>query len=136
MRFIVARLRRWRNLNTTSRKPVQHRHGEIGENAAARFLRQKGIKILLRNYQSRYGEIDIIGREKDILVFVEVKARQADGLQRPGEAVTDKKRRRLILTGRQYLKELHRDVPYRYDIVEVYLDGENVQKCQHYSNVF
>lgn len=136
VRSTVARLLRSRNPSEISPDSVQHHHGEIGEKAAARFLRKAGIKILLRNYRSRYGEIDIVGREEDILVFVEVKARQEDGLQRPGEAVDDKKRRRLILTGRQYLRELGKEVPHRYDVVEVYLDGDHVTQCRHYPAAF
>ncbi|MEO0453258.1 MAG: YraN family protein [Verrucomicrobiota bacterium] len=115
-----------------------HQHGRTGEKAAVKFLRSRGLKVLMRNYHSRRGEIDIIAREKDILVFVEVKARQekfADK-QRPGEAVTAVKKRRLIATGEAYLRELKKEVPFRYDVVEVYLAGDDVLECRHYRQVF
>jgi putative endonuclease len=102
---------------------------------AARFLRKQGMKILMKNYRSRFGEIDIVCRQKDVLVFVEVKARQADGLQRPGQAITPKKQRRLLLTGQAYLKELKKEVPHRHDVVEVYLDGDEVLECKHFTNI-
>ena len=66
--------------------------GERGERAAARHLKRQGMRILLRGYRTKQGEIDLIARDGDTLVFVEVKARR-QGV--PAEAVTPEKQRRL-----------------------------------------
>ena len=62
--------------------------GERGERFAARYLRQHGYKILVRRFKTRAGEIDIVCRHKDWLVFVEVKTRKNDDYGLPSEAVT------------------------------------------------
>lgn len=86
----------------------------------------------MKNYQSRSGEIDLVARDGKTLVFVEVKARQTSQDRRPGEAVDRRKQRRLLATGDAYLRELKREVPFRYDVVEVYLEGESVRECRHF----
>src|SRR5438309_9353337 len=76
--------------------------GERGERAAARFLRRQGLRVLLRGYRARSGEIDLIAREGEILVFVEVKARR-QGV--PAEAVTPEKQRRITLAALHFLRK-------------------------------
>lgn len=94
--------------------------GDWGERAAARFLKKQGYKILVKNYESKWGEIDLVCRHEDTLVFVEVKARGEDAWAAPAAAVNLRKQHRLILTGYAYLQELKRDdIPVRFDVVEV-----------------
>src|SRR6185437_3918670 len=76
--------------------------GDRGERAAARYLRSKGLRIITRGYRTRLGEIDLIARDGDTLVFVEVKSRRR-GV--PAEAVTLAKQRRLTLAALQFLAE-------------------------------
>ncbi|CAN5809209.1 YraN family protein [soil metagenome] len=75
--------------------------GDRGERAAARYLRRQGLRVLIRGYRTALGEIDLIARDGDTLVFVEVKARRR-GV--PAEAVTLEKQRRLTLTALHFLK--------------------------------
>ena len=96
--------------------------GAIGEDLAAQFLKQQGYKVLLRNYQPvQSGEIDLIARHGDTLVFVEVKTRTSAAQKRPLLAVTKKKRRLLKKGARSYLNLLNHVPPYRFDVVEVVL---------------
>ena len=103
-----------------------------GEVAAKRYLEEKGYRILAENYAGRMGEIDIVALDGDVIVFVEVKARETLSYGEPIEAVTPLKVRRIALTAHQFLVQkrlLGRDV--RFDVVEV-LCGE----VRHTENAF
>jgi putative endonuclease len=105
----------------------RQRRGQLGEWAAARHLRQAGYKVLVKNYRGRWGELDLVCRHGDTLVFAEVKARGVNSWGTPAEAVTATKQRRVIRTAYEYLGELRTlDMPVRFDVVEVFLnaDGE------------
>lgn len=75
--------------------------GDRGEREAARFLRRRGLRILGRGYRTPQGEIDLIARDGDTLVFVEVKSRREG---QPAEAVTPEKQRRLTLAALHFLR--------------------------------
>ena len=105
--------------------------GDVGEAAACGHLKRQGYKPLVRNYRSRWGEIDLVCRHKDTLVFVEVKARSADSWGTPAEAVTPSKQRRILRTAYAYLEEIQlRDMPVRFDVVEVFLKGDAEPECR------
>ena len=95
--------------------------GDRGEKLAARYLKSLGFKIIRRNYSSPFGEIDIVARQNDTLVFVEVKSR-TEGLEGSAEyAVTTKKQNKITKTALCYLKEHRlRDVDCRFDVVTVH----------------
>jgi len=96
--------------------------GERGEDFAARFLRRRGYKILVRRFKSRGGEIDIVCRDHDWLVFVEVKTRVTDQLGAPSESVQRVKQRHLSKAALDYLRLLDNPrIHWRFDIVEVLL---------------
>jgi putative endonuclease len=101
--------------------------GVIGEKLARGFLKKKGYKILDTNYRCREGEIDIIARKKDSLVFIEVRTKASSGFGSPEESVTFAKKEKLIASGLTYMSE-HRDLPesWRIDFVAVELarDGK------------
>src|SRR5499427_2382305 len=82
---------RWRNRFSrwkTSSKSGHLRRGALGEKLACRYLKRNGYKILFRNFRGRSGgEIDVVCREDDTLVFVEVKTRASEGFGRPIEAI-------------------------------------------------
>ena len=94
--------------------------GELGENLACEELRRRGYAILERRYRTRYGEIDIVARHGDVLVFVEVKARVGDAFGTGAEAVTGYKRRRVAQMAADFLvrRRLH-DRPCRFDVVSI-----------------
>ncbi|MFH1066926.1 MAG: YraN family protein [bacterium] len=111
--------------------------GVYGERVAEAFLRRKGYKILARNYETKWGEIDLVCRHQKVLVFVEVKARDEKTLDRPSRAVDASKRRRLMRTAYAYLAELpERDMPTRFDVVEVYLCAGETPRCELLAGAF
>ena len=99
--------------------------GDIGEKYAETYLRKKGYKILERNFLRKCGEIDIIAKKDDCIIFVEVKTRRDNPLIRPCEAVNYKKRCCLIKTATLYLIENNIDCYCRFDVCEVFLNPSN-----------
>jgi putative endonuclease len=94
--------------------------GLAGENAAARFLRTHGYKILLRRFQSPFGEIDLVCRDGETLVFVEVKSRERDDAVRPSDAIGSAKQLHISRSALDYLRRLDNpEIPVRFDVVEV-----------------
>lgn len=118
-------------------KPEHLRRGELGERAAKKFLQGQGLKFLAANFRSERGEIDLIFRDQDCLVFVEVKARSSEAWTRPAAAVDARKKRLLSLTALDYLKLLKSPpVKFRFDIVEVLLADGAVREIRHLPNTF
>ena len=94
--------------------------GKQGEDLACRELRRRGYAILARRYRTRFGEIDIIARDGDTLVFVEVKTRRHAGFGGPVAAVNFTKQRRLVNMARSYLMGVDPpEPPCRFDVVGV-----------------
>lgn len=94
--------------------------GVKGEKAVARYLRLRLYRILEQNYNSRYGELDIIAANSKYLCFVEVKTRSENGFGSPAEYVDKYKQNRLIKTAYAYLKRNPTTLMPRFDIAEVY----------------
>ncbi len=94
--------------------------GQLGERHAARYLRAHGLQVLEANFRTKMGELDLIARHRDTLVFVEVRTRTSEGTMTPLESVNAEKQTRIARMGRQY-RRLRRlpDCPIRYDVVEV-----------------
>jgi len=117
--------------------PEHLRRGKLGEHAAKQFLQQKGMKYLTANFRSPRGEIDLIFRDKDCLVFVEVKTRSSEEWTRPAAAVDNHKRHLLSLCAMDYLRLLKDPrVKTRFDIVEVLLEDGSVATVRHLPNTF
>ena len=96
--------------------------GKKGEEIALRFLKKKGYKIIERNYVCKLGEMDIIAREKDTLVFVEVKTRTSMAFGPPQLAVNSTKQMQLSKVALYFLKEKRlEEVKARFDVVAVLL---------------
>jgi putative endonuclease len=94
--------------------------GARGEKTAAKYLRRRGYKILLRNFRSGKAEVDIVARHKDWLVFVEVKTRRTEQFGAPSEAVDREKHRNLSKAALDYLRLLDNPpIHFRFDVVEV-----------------
>jgi len=118
-------------------RPEHLRRGELGESAAKRHLQKLGLKFLTANFRSARGEIDLIFRDDDCLVFVEVKARSSEDWTRPAAAVNARKRRLLSQTALDYLRRLKNPaVKIRFDIVEVLLADGDVREVRHLPNTF
>ncbi len=111
--------------------------GNYGERVAAAFLRRHGYKVLTKNYLVTGGEIDIICRHKDSLVFVEVRTRANVDFGRPAETIGTQKQDALRHAARRYLELLGRDdIYYRFDAVEVMLKTGEVPVCTLISDIF
>ncbi|KAB2673603.1 MAG: YraN family protein [Verrucomicrobia bacterium] len=117
--------------------PVHLERGRLGEDAARTYLGRRGLKFLAANYEGRGGEIDLVFRDGECLVFVEVKARAAGSWTRPAAAVDEAKRRRVSRTALDYLAEIGNPrVKFRFDIVEAMLEGNAVQELRHLPDAF
>jgi putative endonuclease len=122
---------------TGEARPEHLRRGELGERAAEAHLKTLGLKLLARNFRSERGEIDLVFRDADCLVFVEVKTRTSGGWTRPAAAVNARKRKLLSQTALDYLKLLKNPpVKFRFDIVEVLLTDGVVREIRHLPNTF
>ena len=118
-------------------KPEHLRRGELGERAAKKFLQRAGLKFLAANFRSERGEIDLIFRDGDCLVFAEVKTRSSEAWTRPAAAVDARKKKLLSQTALDYLRRLKNpEVKFRFDIVEVLLADGEVREIRHLPNTF
>lgn len=121
--------------NTENRR----RRGSFGEELAASFLMQHGVQILEKNFRSgRSGEIDLIAREADTLVFIEVKLRKNAASGAPEEAVTYSKQRTICRTA-DYYRCRHRipeGTPIRFDVVAVRMQDERTAHIRWLRNAF
>ena len=118
-------------------QPEHLRRGELGERAAKKHLQKLGLKFLTANFRSERGEIDLIFRDADCLVFVEVKTRSSEEWTRPAAAVDARKKRLLSQTALDYLRRLKNpQVKIRFDIVEVLLKDGKVREVRHLPNTF
>ena len=102
--------------------------GKESELLAVRYLKKNGYKILEQNYRNKIGEIDIIAKEKETLVFVEVKARKTHIFGNPKWAVTPKKQRKISMVALYYLKATKQThVKARFDVVTLSSLTDNPQ---------
>jgi len=118
------------------------RIGSFGEDKATAYLQNSHYQIIQRNFQRKWGEIDIIAKDKKTkeLVFVEVKTRQlnCDHSLSPEEALTSKKVRRLKRVFLSYLNQYNlEDKPWRFDFIAIEIDSfENKPIIRHYEDIF
>ena len=109
--------------------------GKQGEELAVQYLIGKGYEILERNWRNIHKEIDIIAKDGECLVIVEVKTRQTDEYGDPDIAVTRKKQRMLITAANAYISKNNMDVETRFDIISIiFKDGEPV--IEHIEDAF
>src|SRR5436190_862625 len=130
---------RWRSrflLSRASSWPQHLRRGVHGEKLASRFLRRNGYKILYRNFKGRSGgEIDIVCRDRDTLVFVEVKTRTREDFGRPFTAVDREKRKRISRGALNWLRMLDNpDIFFRFDVVEVLVTEDDSPRIELIKN--
>ena len=102
------------------------RRGEAGETAACRYLEAQGFAVVARNFRCRSGEVDVVARQGDTTVFVEVKERHGDSHGQGHEAVTFGKRRRIVRAARLYAAARGlSETPLRFDVVSIdWVDGQ------------
>lgn len=111
--------------------------GLRGEEKVADYLQKKGYTILVKNYRCKAGEIDIIARDGEELVFIEVKTRSSLRFGSPAEAVTPRKQRQITRTAQWYLSERQLfDVPARFDVITVLGADQANATIDHIDNAF
>lgn len=112
--------------------------GRLGEQIALDTLMQKGYSVIARNYSSPYGELDIVAKQGDCIVVVEVKARGVGQTSSAADAVTKSKRDKIIKTTAYFLREHSATNAVRFDVFEVYFDGDNneISRTNHIENAF
>ena len=111
--------------------------GKFGEDCAAKFLEEHGYTIVVRNFRIRSAEIDIIAQRDGTIIFVEVKARSNIRHGLPSEAVNLRKQKKIIEAAAVFLQdENFCDCACRFDVIEVFADGERVEEIHHIENAF
>lgn len=112
--------------------------GDKGESFACNFLKKKKMKILERNFQTALGEIDIIARDKNEIVFVEVKTRSSNKFGEPKESVNEHKQNTIRKVAKIYLKKknLLDEVNVRFDCVALWAIDENDFEVEHFEGAF
>jgi putative endonuclease len=122
-----------------SDSPAHQRTGRRGEEEAYFYLRKLGYVMVARNYRSvrRRGEIDLIGWDRDVLCFIEVKTRTSHEVK-PAEAAVDReKRRELTGMARDYLRRQREDVQWRFDVVSIYYESSGAPpQIELFKNAF
>ena len=108
--------------------------GQIGEKSAQKHLKALGYKIIEVNKTTPFGEIDIIAKDGDYTVFVEVKTRRSEDYGEPSEAVGYFKKKHLINSARYYISENKlADTPVRFDVIEILIEQKWIN---HIENAF
>jgi putative endonuclease len=116
---------------------TRHTLGRAAEEAAAQFLQRAGLAVIERNVRFAAGEIDLVCRDEGVVVFVEVKCRQAGWDETPAAAVSWHKQRRLTRLAQHYLKWRRLDgVRCRFDVVSVTLDAADRMGLTHVRGAF
>lgn len=112
--------------------------GNFGENKASEYFEEHGITVLKRNFHARVGEIDIIAKDGDTIVFAEVKTRSSKKFGTPAEFVDAKKQEKIVKTAVYYLGR--DDIDMRFDVIEVMYQIEKeelkVTEINHIKNAF
>jgi len=137
LRTLLQRFQVWWQRWRKDEIPEHIRRGRLGETQARAHLKSLGMKFLVANFRGGRGEIDLIFRDQDCLVFVEVKTRSNEDWARPSAAVNATKRRKLTKTALDYLRRLgYPPLKLRFDVVEVLLREGEVREIRHLPSVF
>lgn len=114
--------------------------GKSGEDRTASFLRKRGYAIIKRNYQCRFGEIDIIAERKEYIIFVEVKTRKENSLVSALDAVNSAKQQRIMLTAQDFIVKVDSSLQPRFDVAAVTVkeksDGNRGYSLKYIENAF
>lgn len=114
----------------------KHKIGKRGEQLALAFLQKKGYTILETNWRFSRAEVDIIAKDKEVLVFIEVKTRSPHQLSPPEASVTRKKRGLLIELAGAYMEEIGHDWEIRFDIIAIILKSDQEYQITHFEDAF
>ena len=110
--------------------------GDLGESFAAELYEKSGYTVAVKNYHSRYGEIDLIAENDSTICFVEVKTRNLTSIGTPGEAVDYRKQKKLTLTALKYLSETESFKQPRFDVLELWQQDRKIVRYNLIENAF
>ena len=110
--------------------------GYRGEAVAKRYLQNKGYRIIEQNYKNKYAEIDLIVRDKKVLVFIEVRTKIGEKFGTPEDSLNRNKIKKLIRNATAYTAQKGYAKDYRIDAICIVLDeGKKVKRIDHYQNI-
>ena len=109
------------------------RIGKWGEDTATDYLTQKGCEIIARNIRTPYGEIDIVAKQGDITIFVEVKTRTSNTMGLPEESINTRKREHMLAAADHYAAE-HEIDHWQIDVIAIEGKPESTPKITHFEN--
>ncbi|MFH1671154.1 MAG: YraN family protein [Candidatus Portnoybacteria bacterium] len=108
---------------------------KIGEDAAKKYLEEKGYKIIEQNYRTRYAEIDIVALKDNALVFIEVRTKKGEFIS-PEESIDKRKLNKILLNADNYVKIKDWKGQYRIDAICIVLNLDNsIKRLEHYKNI-
>ncbi len=110
--------------------------GKLWEIEAANYLRKKKYRLLCANYRTRFGEIDLIVRNKKYICFVEVKQRSINSIAAPGAFVDYAKQKKIKAAAMLYLASNKTDLQPRFDVIEIYTQDNRINSLKHLENAF
>ncbi len=110
--------------------------GKLWEIEAANYLRKKRYKLICANYSTRFGEIDLIVKNRKYICFVEVKQRDIGSIASPKEFVTVSKQQKIISSAKLYLSANKTDLQPRFDVIEIYTEDNKINSVKHLENAF
>ena len=110
--------------------------GNAGEQLARTFLEQKGYVILETNWRYKRAEVDIIAKEGEVLVFIEVKTRSTDAFGKPEEFITPYKENLLIAAAAAYMEQIGHEWAIRFDIISIIYRSAQHFQMEHFEDAF
>ncbi len=129
-------LGKFRNLQIFRNMAKQQVTGKRGEDIAAEYLTKLGYTILERNWRIGKAEIDIIAKDAEILIFVEVKTRSSAHFGSPEESISTYKENLIIDAAGRYMEQIGHDWEIRFDIISILFDNKNLPIISHYKDAF
>ncbi len=115
---------------------IQQLHGQWGEALAIEALRKAGMQILTSNWQHHHAEIDIIAKDGDILVFIEVKMRSYSDYGHPSQMVRRRKQKLIVDAAMAYMRSIQYEWEIRFDIISILGEPGSRYQLQHYKGAF
>ena len=109
------------------RNPLTTEAGHVAEELACRYLEQQGLRLVQRNYRCRTGEVDLIMRDGNQVVFVEVRSRHNSRYGTPAETITRTKQKRLSKAAAHYLLTSHTNAPCRFDVIAILQENNQLE---------
>ena len=110
--------------------------GKFGESLAVDFLKKSGFQILQRNWRYKRAEIDIIAKDDEVLVFIEVKTRTSTNFGEPAEFVTSRKEQLIIDAAAAFMESINHEWEIRFDVIGVVLQQGSPPDIRHHRDAF